>query len=838
MNKQVMYIVANETRLLVRPRLKADESLVSYVLRLGESNYYERPGWIFRECGLSKGMVDQIWSQGVPVCGTLDLDRLAVLSGGDNKALAALASPPANGKGDQGPVMVFNQPVERKFLRRYPAKICPECLKKDPYLRKIWEVALVTTCPEHKCLLVDTCPECGNGLPWLRKSITWCPCGFDLRQIKSSGREKADLSIPKWIHSLCGLTMGENAELAMEAENPLLGQSLGGFSSALWFILSELNSEEYDFRRNGFPNIPVKALNRMLVDSLDVFIDWPNGFHVFLGSLRKKENGSKRDTGLTKDFGGFHRRLSRALPGGGLDFIWDTFQEYLTESWDGGYINGKCTGVSKRALKKRKKLPATKAAKDIGCKVEKVADLMEKGILKGESRKMGSRMCRLVEKESVDAYKKEMDASLNLTETMAVLGVGRYVVIELVNAGFLMPVQNLLPSSGNQWPFMRQEVDSFLKDLGKKVKANRDGEEGSVISFRKVGSMLSRTELKGSERLVSAVLNGEVRPCRMDSGKGIPGLYFNHVHIREVLRKYAFAEEGVWNVHEAAKHIGIPVQSAYFLAQRGLLKALRHQSEEKGTWAFRRDAVERFKKKYVTTRELADRMGSLPQHVIRRFKKKGIQPVSGKDVDGGLIYLFLRKEARHSAYREQKRPSRTLATGQVGKLLGISDQDVDKLVKAGKLPTYGPKNPGKGKYRRFTKHAVERYSKLYLENQDLITAPKAAEILGEDLSWFYKKYVKTGRIEPIEVKDDLAKHFFKIEDVRAMVKLKEETITGPEAAKLLGVHRTTIMKLTKRGKLKPVSGPGIDGFGCYLYLQEDIDRLLKTKNQDVQVPPG
>lgn len=39
-------------------------------------------------------------------------------------------------------------------------RICIECLKKSKYLKKWWDIFLVTTCPEHSCFLTDECPAC------------------------------------------------------------------------------------------------------------------------------------------------------------------------------------------------------------------------------------------------------------------------------------------------------------------------------------------------------------------------------------------------------------------------------------------------------------------------------------------------------------------------------------------------------------------------------------------------------------------------------------------------------------------------------------------------------
>jgi hypothetical protein len=53
-------------------------------------------------------------------------------------------------------------------------------------------------------------------------------------------------------------------------------------------------------------------------------------------------------------------------------------------------------------------------------------------------------------------------------------------------------------------------------------------------------------------------------------------------------------------------------------------------------------------------------------------------------------------------------------------------------------------------------------------------------------------------------------------------------MTGPEAAKILGVQRNIVTKWRKKDKLRAISGPEIDGFGCHLYLRKDI-RIMERK---------
>ncbi|MNO16660.1 hypothetical protein D3C76_63460 [compost metagenome] len=75
--------------------------------------------------------------------------------------------------------------VEEKVQFKYAIhtskiKVCPECLNTKGYLRKTWDIALVTVCPIHQLLLIDTCSSCHRQLSVHRKKSLLCTCGYVL----------------------------------------------------------------------------------------------------------------------------------------------------------------------------------------------------------------------------------------------------------------------------------------------------------------------------------------------------------------------------------------------------------------------------------------------------------------------------------------------------------------------------------------------------------------------------------------------------------------------------------------------------------------------------------
>lgn len=93
---------------------------------------------------------------------------------------------------------------------------CPMCLyeDEDPYFRKAWRVAFITTCPKHQCMLRDRCPECGAGVAFHRgdmghpddqhrESISDCyACGTSLGGRTGGAIERYDGAVLDWMLAL------------------------------------------------------------------------------------------------------------------------------------------------------------------------------------------------------------------------------------------------------------------------------------------------------------------------------------------------------------------------------------------------------------------------------------------------------------------------------------------------------------------------------------------------------------------------------------------------------------------------------------------------------------
>lgn len=102
----------------------------------------------------------------------------------------------------------FGQLVAADRLNLGAPRVCPGCLRETRVWWGIWDLAIVSVCPGHRCKLTSTCPCCGNQLVWRRPGVEICPCGFDLRKIESAEAESNLIAVNARVYQSAGFPIG------------------------------------------------------------------------------------------------------------------------------------------------------------------------------------------------------------------------------------------------------------------------------------------------------------------------------------------------------------------------------------------------------------------------------------------------------------------------------------------------------------------------------------------------------------------------------------------------------------------------------------------------------
>ncbi|MGB3188134.1 MAG: TniQ family protein [Limnoraphis sp.] len=163
--------------LLFRPSPYPDETLVSYILRLSERNYYDNPKWILSCAELS---YSKLYQQNT-LESKDDLHTLSQLTNLGEVLLKKMLFVESKPRGKNLKIQISGHSIPSNFVKKATGKICPACLAEAAYFRKFWHLIPATACPKHNSILIDSCPQCHQKLTWPRKSILHCSsCQFNL----------------------------------------------------------------------------------------------------------------------------------------------------------------------------------------------------------------------------------------------------------------------------------------------------------------------------------------------------------------------------------------------------------------------------------------------------------------------------------------------------------------------------------------------------------------------------------------------------------------------------------------------------------------------------------
>jgi hypothetical protein len=296
-------------KLVVRPKPEKGESFIGYLVRLTGLNGYDTPSWVLSLAGID--YMELQWTFSFVFGKTKGLDKLAQLTNNTLDDFNELVYSPANSSqgNTEHEFNFYGASLNRSIIRPHCPKICPRCLSEPGYCFRVWDCSLVTACPLHECLLLDSCPKCQRRIKCIRKSLSTCPCGCDWREIDPQFLSSDELAVSRRVYQLCGLLSKAPKE---ENEDPLHSLGLRDFVVVLTFIAGTFRNIAW---ATGRPSksikLPNKELHELYGRAYSAFENWPHNFHQFLtkqsnGEVRLNPLDGKLDTALKKEFGSFY----------------------------------------------------------------------------------------------------------------------------------------------------------------------------------------------------------------------------------------------------------------------------------------------------------------------------------------------------------------------------------------------------------------------------------------------------------------------------------------------------------------------------------------------------
>jgi TniQ len=629
------------TRLLCVSPPFADENIVGYILRLTELNRYDTPSWILQLAGIKSYLQSNL---SFAFNTTWNLSPLERLTGIEKSKLSTLLySPVDTPQKTSRDYQVLGGTVPQYMIRlRYP-KLCPACLQETAYTRKYWDLAPVTTCPKHGCLLIDECPGCKKRLSWCRRTIGCCRCEFDWREYTPLPVDNLELRLAERLHLICNQPVPNTNRQRSEITNPLLGLDLKNFLSAVFFIASQFKGRIDTKGKHLAPSIRNAELHTLLCKAWSVFEDWPHNYFSFFEWRREQGTGAHAAYGLRKDFAEYKSALYKQLGAKPLDFMRSAFEEYLTTKWNGGYTAHvkRLNGVGRKDGRYASRREAKELLK-IG--VASVDKLISAGRLKAIVRRQGGSRLILIERQSILAFKRELDHSLYLKQVRGLLGLSHKRVLELVECQLLKPLRGSTVNGYSDWRFSGDEVKGLLRLVREKVKPSASVAPKDLVSLLMALRPLGRVNVRLGQFLKD-ILGGEIAPCGKSAKPGLTSFLFLKRQIADYASRQRQSQMGdVFTATEAARYLRVTRDVIYFLTRCGILASQDRPEERYPDLLISKSDLECFESAYFLPSKAAARLGTISGHLTGLLVARGVQPISGPKVDGGRQYVFRRAD--------------------------------------------------------------------------------------------------------------------------------------------------------------------------------------------------
>jgi len=428
-------------KLLITPKPEKDEGFISYLLRLTEANGYDTPSWILSLSGID--YMELQWKFTFVFSYSEGFKKLAKLTGNalsDLIGLLYLPAPSPKNITCDGNYNFYGAFFNRSIIRPHCPKVCVKCLNESGYCRRVWDCSLVTVCPIHECLLIDTCPKCKRRLKAIRNRLSVCVCGCDWSELQPDLRREHEIAVSRRIYQICGLLPLDHH--SKELLNPLQRLALQDFVIVLTFIAGLESEMSW---ATGRPSKSIKLRNEDLhtciTKAYQVFRNWPHNFHQFLdqkskGDVRFNPRDGKLDTALKEEFGPLFKRLYYDLRGHQFDFLRKAFAQYLTNRLKTHHED--VDGFSSVPLSDDDKyITVTEARRLLKLSHYSILDLVKTGEIGFSITNQDRTLRYLLRLADVENVNMAYDQALGSRELSEQLGVDRKVIRQLVQEGHL-----------------------------------------------------------------------------------------------------------------------------------------------------------------------------------------------------------------------------------------------------------------------------------------------------------------------------------------------------------------------------------------------------------------
>lgn len=529
------------------------------------------------------------------------------------------------------------QVLDNKTTLRYftaSAPVCPGCLRDDSALheRLVWLFKPAPVCPDHRCLLVDRCPDCQRQLRPNRRLVRQCNCGSD---------------ICRWqvVH-----VSDEAANLARDVLPWLSGeeQPIPGLQAAACFWWLDRVRTCLDKRRKCLAQwkcelpLPTVATGeqRTWFAAASALQNWPDRFLSLLEVLQRNAD-APAISAIMQKFGYLLREAAK-LEAWGYSVPADVLRDYLLAHYTRGHLSRKVclfkSAAARNALSTRDWLTQTQAATSLGLRHGAIRGLIERRLLDGEVNNAGTRTVGLVRRESVARLKQDLRVSLSRTQAASRLGIGPHQLVDLIRLDLLCGIR-----TQRGWRVLKRSLQSIEDRYAALPVATR------ITSNWSSARQATRTHGPAGltfAKLWQRVVSGEIRGRRLRGEPYLKGLIVSTRDLQRVLpdiQAEHYRAHG-YPLNHVAKILlpGRPTKERV-LKKWITMRILRVRRSGRSLLCSQ-DEIDRFRATYCHAAEVRELL-RISRASLARWETEGrIQPIYGKRVTPGAGFSLYRCE--------------------------------------------------------------------------------------------------------------------------------------------------------------------------------------------------
>lgn len=522
--------------------------------------------------------------------------------------------------------------------RRY----CPLCLREGSYHRAIWDLAMLSVCPEHSVRLLERCPDCNHRVSWHYGKVGKC----QVRECHAELAAAEPVPVPR--DELSG-ARGVAALLQGEAPEGLAPLAPGDLILACFKLGPLARGLERSPRPRALVERHPEEAHLVLDEGWKAISDWPHGFQQFMDARRAHTRRRGGRYGIVQAYGHLPKLLTDHADTPMGQVLSAAFVRHVAVQSDLATRAHEVRRYRSTEDLQHRHMTATQAARALGVNYDRMIVLAESHDLFLVPPE-GKGAPALMRADRVKRLADQMASLVTKTGAYEMLDISKETFWTVEQQALLEPVRD----EAGELRYRQADIQALLDRLEAAVEP-----KPAKLRLRELRPLpdLARLGCPTGE-LLRRVVAGEVRVTALDKrARGLRRLLMDpSIMDRE--------DDGALSVVQVAERVGVKQEVAYHWVKTGLLGTRQVLIDGKIARRVPLATLAEFQATYVTGVELAASMGSRS----RRWSSPhllalGLKPVSGPSVDGARQFLFRRDTVMNTDLRPLRRFVRGQAPG-------------------------------------------------------------------------------------------------------------------------------------------------------------------------------